>query len=93
VLNSKEVPFIVLVDPEGDVVRGKFGTKLFPETWFIDPKGVIRVRFDGPREWDGPLPIDLAKSLSTPIPCDVVYAAGKPRSTLEDRCDSIRSGG
>ena len=93
VLSGGEIPFVVLVDPDGEIVRGKFGTKLFPETWFIDPNGVIRVRFDGPREWDGPLPIDLAKSLSTPIPCDVVYAAGKPRSTLEDRCDAIRSGG
>src|SRR5262245_39154730 len=56
VLGGSEVPFIVLVDPGGEsVVREKFGTKLFPETWFIDPKGTIRVRFDGPREWDGPL--------------------------------------
>jgi thiol-disulfide isomerase/thioredoxin len=93
VLGGGDIPFIVLIDPDGEIVRGKFGTKLFPETWFIDPMGVIRVRFDGPREWDGALPIDLAKSLTTPIPCDVVYAAGKPRSTLEDRCDVIRSGG
>src|SRR5262245_15957931 len=79
VLGSSDVPFIVRIDHENDVVLGKFGTKLFPETWFIDPKGVIRARFDGPREWDGPLPLDLARSLSAPIPCEVSYAAGEAR--------------
>ena len=61
VTGGSDIPFIVLIDPEGDIIRGKFGTKLYPETWFIDPKGVIRARFDGPREWDGPLPIDLGR--------------------------------
>jgi thiol-disulfide isomerase/thioredoxin len=92
VLGGSDVPFVVLVDPEGDIVRGKFGTKLFPETWFIDPKGVIRVRFDGPREWDGPLPLDLAKSLSAPIPCEVTYAAGEARGPLAKLCDDIAPG-
>jgi DNA-binding transcriptional regulator GbsR (MarR family)/peroxiredoxin len=32
-------PFPVLFDPESDVVAEKFGTKLFPETWIIDPDG------------------------------------------------------
>jgi peroxiredoxin len=89
VTGGNDIPFIVLVDPEGDIIRGKFGTKLYPETWFIDPKGVIRARFDGPREWDGPLPIDLAKSLSAPIPCEVQYAGGEPRGPLAGLCGSI----
>jgi len=92
VLGGNEAPFIVLVDPEGDVVRGKFGTKLFPETWFIDPKGVIRVRFDGPREWDGPLPIDLAQSLSAPIPCEVSYASGEARGPSAGLCNDLTPG-
>lgn len=93
VLGGSEVPFVVLVDPGGDeVVRGKFGTKLFPETWFIDKKGVIRARFDGPREWDGPLPIDLAQSLSAPIPCEVTYAGGEARGSLAGLCNDIAPG-
>ena len=42
-------PFQVLLDPEAQVVTGRFGTQLFPETWLIGPDGIIRARFDGPR--------------------------------------------
>jgi peroxiredoxin len=93
VLGGAEIPFVVLVDSESNVVLDKFGTKLFPETWFIDPNGVIRVRFDGPREWDGPLPLDLAKSLAAPIPCEVLYAGGQPRGAHANLCGEITPGG
>ena len=92
VLGGNEIPFIVLVDSESSVVLGKFGTKLFPETWFIDPNGVIRVRFDGPRDWAGPLPLDLAKSLAAPIPCDVQYAAGQARGSHANLCGALNPG-
>src|SRR5580704_4782339 len=36
-----EPPFAVLFDPDSTTVRGKFGTRLFPETWFIDKDGII----------------------------------------------------
>jgi peroxiredoxin len=45
----------VLFDPERKVVRDKFGTKLFPETWIIDAGGVIRMRVDSPRDWGSAL--------------------------------------
>lgn len=48
----------VLFDPERKVVRDKFGTKLFPETWIIDGRGVVRMRIDGKRNWSEPLTID-----------------------------------
>ncbi len=38
---------------------------------------MIRARFDGPRDWDSALPVDVAKALSTPMPCEVTYARGK----------------
>jgi peroxiredoxin len=63
------VPFVTLVDPESTVVADKYGTKLFPETWIIDPRGVIRARFDGPRDWSSPLAIDLAENLGSPPNC------------------------
>jgi peroxiredoxin len=62
-------PFDVLVDSDSDVVAGKFGTDLYPETWYIDPKGVIRARFDGARDWNTALPIDLAKSFEVENSC------------------------
>jgi peroxiredoxin len=48
----------ILFDPENSIVRGKFGTKLFPETWVIDPRGVVRLRVDGPRDWSHPIALD-----------------------------------
>ncbi len=48
VIKESPPPFEVLFDPDGDeVVDKKFGTHLFPETWIIDPRGVVRARFDG----------------------------------------------
>lgn len=54
----------VLFDPDKSVVRGKFGTRLYPETWVIDPDGVIRVRIDGGRDWASPLALEMIKSAS-----------------------------
>jgi peroxiredoxin len=48
----------VLFDPERKVVRDKFGTRLFPETWIIDGRGVVRLRIDGRRDWSQPITID-----------------------------------
>jgi peroxiredoxin len=85
--------FTVLIDPDGDaVVGGKYGTKLFPETWFIDGKGVIRARFDGPRDWEGALPLDLARTLSAPIPCEVTYSNGKATGPLAGLCGDVAPG-
>jgi peroxiredoxin len=56
-------PFPVLFDPDLRVVREKYGTRLFPETWFIDKQGVIRARFDGAREWTNPLFVNFIDAL------------------------------
>lgn len=52
------LPLKVLFDPKREVVGGMFGTRMFPETWIIDAAGVIRLRVDGPREWNSALSID-----------------------------------
>jgi peroxiredoxin len=54
----------VLFDPDKKVVREKFGTRLFPETWVIDPDGVIRARVDGGRDWSEPIAIEMIEQLS-----------------------------
>jgi len=92
VLGSSDPPFEVLIDAEASVVRDKYGTKLFPETWYVDKSGVIRARFDGPREWDSPLPLDIAKSLSTPLPCDVTYARGRATGEHAGFCAELAPG-
>jgi peroxiredoxin len=51
-----------LLDADRDVVNGKFGTKLFPETWIIDRDGVIRFRFDGALDWSDPVALDLIRA-------------------------------
>ena len=50
---------IYLFDPKKDVVEKKFGTKLYPETWIIDRKGNIRLRYDGAFDWSAPLIRDV----------------------------------
>lgn len=92
VLGDKN-PFMVLIDPDGDdVVVGKYGTKLFPETWFIDGNGVIRARFDGPRDWQAALTLDLAKALKAPIPCEVTYSSGRATGPLAGLCGEVAPG-
>ena len=86
VLGGGDPPFEVLVDAEAAIVRDKYGTKLFPETWFIDKQGVIRARFDGARSWASPLTVDLANSLSNPLQCKITFDSGKPRGPEAALC-------
>ncbi|MGA2449803.1 MAG: TlpA disulfide reductase family protein [Polyangiaceae bacterium] len=60
---NEEPPFTVLLDPDSSIVGGKYGTHMFPETWFIDKRGVIRARFDGVREWNTALVLDFIDDL------------------------------
>jgi peroxiredoxin len=73
--------FVTLVDPGGEIVAGKYGSKLYPETWFVDPEGVIRARIDGPRDWlkAAPLTIDFAKTLLSPLACEVEFDKRTPK--------------
>ncbi|MFO0710004.1 MAG: TlpA disulfide reductase family protein [Sandaracinus sp.] len=52
----------VLLDPDRSVVRGQFGTRMFPETWIIDRRGVIRMRIDGARPWSSAIAVDAIES-------------------------------
>lgn len=55
-------PLTVLLDDDRSVIGGRFGTRLFPETWIIDPEGVIRLRVDGARNWADPVVLDVIES-------------------------------
>lgn len=62
-LFPKDNAMTLLLDTQRKVVRDRFGTKKYPETWIVDPKGVIRVRIDGPRDWASPVITDFLESL------------------------------
>lgn len=79
-------PFVVLLDPDAEVVAGKFGTKLYPETWLIDRSGIIRARFDGPRDWSDAIALELGEKLAHGTPCPVEFAASSPRGPFASIC-------
>jgi peroxiredoxin len=81
-----EAPFEVLLDPDTEVVADKFGTKLYPETWFIDARGVIRARVDGARDWSSALSLEYAESLMGPLQCSIEFKSGKPSGSAAHLC-------
>jgi peroxiredoxin len=95
---GQDAPFIVLVDPDGKVVGDKYGTKLFPETWFIDRDGVIRARIDGARSegntaWNSAITLDFAASLLDPFKCPIAFSRGEPRGELASVCSDFDGAG
>jgi len=88
VLNG-EAPFTTFVDSENVVVADRFGTKLYPETWFIDKRGVVRARFDGGRDWMKPLHLEFAQSLRGPLSCEIDFKAQSPQGPMAGICSEI----
>jgi peroxiredoxin len=82
-------PFPVLLDTDSKVVGDKYGTKLYPETWYIDASGVIRARFDGQRDWASALSVDLAESFHGLLPCDVGFVNGQLRDDALGVCGDL----
>lgn len=86
VLGSERPAFVTLVDPDAAVVREGFGTRLYPETWFIDGEGVIRARIDGARDWTSAAAVEFAKSLRDPQACSIEYSRGSPVGAFASLC-------
>lgn len=80
-------PFPTGVDPDANVVQNKYGTHLYPETWVIDPRGVIRARFDGPRDWSSPIVYDLVERMSEPFYCAAEFDEGRATGPDSTACD------
>jgi len=85
----EEPPFSVLFDPESQVVGAKFGTHLFPETWIIDKRGVIRARFDGAREWGSSGVVELVDEVRADTYCPVTVREGRPQGEGAQICESF----
>jgi peroxiredoxin len=86
-----ELPFPIMLDPESTVVRDKYGTTLYPETWIIDPSGVIRARFDGARDWSNAMVLDLIDSFERPLACGIDFESGRPSGPDSAICDESGS--
>ncbi len=82
-------PFVVLLDPDAKVVGERFGTKLYPETWFIDGDGVIAARFDGARDWSDAVTLNFAASLLSPRRCPIEFRRGQPSGALAGLCAEL----
>jgi len=79
----------VLVDPGGDEVRRLFGTRLFPETWFIDARGVVRTRIDGARDWASPLALELVDSMKLGLSCPIEFRKAEPTGASATLCAEL----
>ncbi len=91
----EDPPFTILFDPDGEkVVSAKFGTRLFPETWVIDKRGVVRARFDGGREWSNPAVIELVDQLRGGEFCSlrVDKRADRDGAQVAKFCDPLSGG-
>ena len=43
----------ILLDARGDVAA-QYGTSRLPESFLIDPRGIVVEKYLGPRDWDNP---------------------------------------
>ncbi|MEO8877457.1 MAG: TlpA disulfide reductase family protein [Polyangiaceae bacterium] len=77
-LKNQDPPFTVLFDPDSEIVSGKYGTHLIPETWIIDKRGVIRARFDGAREWSSSAVVEMIDEIRHDGYCPVEITNSKP---------------
>jgi peroxiredoxin len=87
-LASETIPFPVLMDPEMKVVQEKYGTRLYPETWIIDPDGYVRLRFDGAEDWSHAIAIEAIESVSRGRGCVVEFREGRALAPYGKLCES-----
>jgi len=89
---KEEPPFPVLIDPDQKVIKGKYGTSLFPETWIIDKNGVIRARFDGAREWSNSAVVQMVDQMRGGGYCPITAKDGKLDRDSQRLCEGITGG-
>ena len=85
-LEGADPPFPVLFDPELTVVGARYGTHLFPETWIIDPDGIIRARFDGSKTWSSSLAVEVIEKLGRGS-CPMDFFKSKPTGQFAGLCE------
>lgn len=88
----EDAPFPVLMDPDLTVVKEKFGTSMYPETWILDKRGVVRARFDGTREWTNAAVVELVDQIRGGGFCPLEAREGRFLGDGARLCDSITGG-
>jgi peroxiredoxin len=83
---KEEPPFTMLFDPDNKVVKAKYGTTLFPETWIIDKRGVIRARLDGGKEWGNSAVIEYIDQLRAGGYCPIDINDGRVSGEAAKLC-------
>lgn len=74
VLKQAPINFEILIDRDQKVMKGILGAELVPETWYVDTRGIIRVRVDGPRrDWTGPFELEVLEMIGRPSSCQVDF--------------------
>jgi len=89
VLRNEKPPFPVLFDPEMKVIGDKFGTHLFPETWIIDQRGVIRARIDGARPWSNAAVVEFIDDLRQNGYCPLEVKDGNQSGKAAALCKEL----
>jgi peroxiredoxin len=84
--------FPVLLDGESKYVLGRYGTRLFPETWVIDSQGAIRARFDGLRDWASATAFDLLVSIHQGGTCPMELQGGLAVGKGASVCKPVEDG-
>lgn len=92
VVKDDHPPFRILFDPDSKIVAGKYGTRLFPETWIIDRRGVIRARFDGAKQWSDPAIVELVDQIRNGGYCPIEIKDGKTSGEGAAVCADVPSG-
>lgn len=85
----EEPPFEVLFDPDSKIVAGKFGTRLYPETWIVDKRGVIRARFDGARMWSNAAVVQYVDQIRAGGYCPIDIRDGRPSGEGARLCNDF----
>lgn len=85
-------PFRVLMDSDAKVTAGLFGTKLFPETFLIDPRGVVRARVDGAKKWSSAEIVEYVDQLRGAGYCPIEAKEGRFLGDGAKLCESILGG-
>lgn len=88
----EDAPFQTLMDPNLEVVKGKYGTSLYPETWIIDKNGVVRARFDGAKEWSNAAIVQMLDHVRGGGFCPIEVKDGKFVGERARLCDAINGG-
>jgi peroxiredoxin len=89
---KEDPPFQILMDPDLKVVRERYGTSLYPETWIIDKNGVIRARFDGAREWSSATVVQLVDQIRAGGYCPAQARDGRFVGDSIRLCETVSGG-